>query len=61
MTERKFRMTERKLRMTERKFRMTENKVRRCPEQGEGMTERKFRMKIIMLPLGKAEGFLSLD
>jgi len=54
-------MTERKLRMTERKFRMTENKVIRCPEQGEGMTERKLRMKIIMLPLGKAEGFLSLD
>jgi len=53
-------MTERKLRMTERKFRMTENKVRRCPEQGEGMTERKFRMKIIMLPLGKAEGFFIL-
>jgi len=54
-------MTERKLRMRERRLRMTENKVRRCPEQGEGMTERKFRMKIIMLPLGKAEGFLSLD
>jgi hypothetical protein len=35
-------------------------KLRRCPEEGEGMTERKLRMKIIMLPLGKAEGFFIL-
>jgi len=35
-------------------------KLRRCPEEGEGMTERKLRMKIIMLPLGKAERFFIL-